>query len=59
MDYSKLQDEAKELLLSDEAQELVSDISENFPDPTEAAIIGFSCGMLFVKHFVDGVITHE
>lgn len=59
MDFSKLQKEAMNLSLSDEAQELVADIGTNVSDPVEAAVLGFSCGMLFVKHFIEGVTENE
>ncbi len=59
MDYSELQNEAMSLSLSNDAQELVVDIGTNAKDPVEAAILGFSCGMLAVKRYIEGVTENE
>ena len=59
MDYSEFQNEAMNLSLSNEAQELIVEIGTNHADPIEAAVIGFSCGMLAVKRFIKGVTENE
>lgn len=59
MDYEKLHNEAMGVTLSDQAQRIVVEIGTSTPDPTEAAILGFSCGMLAVKHFVKEAIEDE
>ena len=59
MDYSEFQNEAMNLSLSNEAQELVTEIGINHADPIEAAVIGFSWGMLAIKHYIEGVTNNE
>lgn len=59
MDYEKLYNEVMSVTLSDEAQELVFEIGMNHQDPVEAAILGFSCGMLAVRNYVKEAIEHE
>lgn len=59
MDYTELKSEALSVTLSEEAQELVFEIGMNHRDPVEAAILGFSCGMLAVRNYVKEAIEHE
>ena len=59
MDYTELKSEALSVTLSEEAQELVFEIGMNHQDPGEAAILGFSCGMLAVRNYVKEAIEHE
>lgn len=59
MDYTELKSEALSVTLSEEAQELVFEIGMNHQDPVEAAILGFSCGMLAVRNYVKEAIEHE
>lgn len=59
MDNKKLHDEAMETLLSDKAIDIISEIGAKHDDPNEAAIIGFSYGLLTVRDYIDTLFDNK
>lgn len=59
MDFEKLINESKQVIISDKYQDVIAEIAIETKDPLEAAILGFSYGMLSMKYFVGEAFEDE